>query len=109
MKSNYNMLRLGLLNPGESKEGKMKDKYDKMLLENIDANQLFEDITNEINVVLSHIDILEAIVDSNCIALNLRDVFRKIDNAFDIITVIEKDKDQDKIANRFQSIGEDDA
>ena len=109
MKNNYYTLKLRLLDPNELKDGKMKDKYNSICLEDIDANQLFEDIKNELDLVLLHIDMLKAITNSDCITLNLHDAFQRIDKAFDIITVIGKNRAYVKLTNRFQERGEDNA
>ena len=79
----------------------MKDKYDNKNLENINAKELFKDIKDELDTILYHIDLLKAIVDSDCIVLTLDDAFKKIDKVFDTVTVIGNSS-LTELTNRFQ-------
>ena len=79
----------------------MKDKYDKIKLEDINAEKLFEDITDELDITSSHIDILNAITSHDCVTLTLHDAFQKVEKAFDIFMDIKTNK-LTKLTNRFQ-------
>ena len=86
----------------------MKDKYDNIKLEDIDAEKLFKDIKDDLERALLHIDTLRAITNSDCVTLTLDEAFKKIDKAFDTITVIGNNSFT-KLINRFQEEEEEDA
>ena len=88
----------------------MKDKYNKVKLEDINANQLFQDIKNEVDITLLHLDTLQAITSSDCIVLELNKVFKKIDGALDILSDLSNLLSTTiKLTNRFQEEEEEDA
>ena len=80
----------------------MKDKYEKIKLINIDPVKLFKEVKDEIEIVMLHLDVLQAIASSDCSVLELDRAFKKIDEASDILSDLTS-----CLNNRFQE-GEED-
>ena len=86
----------------------MKDKYDNIKLEDINANQLFQDIKNEVDITLLHLDTLQAITSSDCFVLELNKAFKKINDALKILSAFSSllgvsiNGTYIKLDNRFQ-------
>ena len=63
----------------------LEDKYDKVSLKNIDPNILVADILDEMDLLLTHLDILGAVTYHEDLPWVLQQTFLRIEACYDIL------------------------
>ena len=66
-------------NSQNTKEEKMKDKYDKIYLDKIKPMKLYTDIDDEMSNIKTHLDLLQAVVGNSLLAMKVTNILDSIE------------------------------